>query len=701
MLITRKKHPRRGLTAALILLPAVLSGPLAYGQIQDHTADKGKNPELHITVHADRPAAAEIPSTIFGSFLEPIGRSTYGGLWAELIENGSLEDGLWSASEVVRMVREQPELLRGSQLGLPLPWEPLVSSQGNRYEPRWGDAANSSRSLEIMALPTGETGIRQRIYLPVQRTLEYDGSIWVKHLSGPGAVAVSIRKRDGGEQILSEAKLDVNSPDWTRYAFHLTLKPGEVDRLEPVSFVVSLSNDARALVDEISLMPADNIDGMDPDVIQMARDLKPSVVRFGGNFTSGYHWRDGIGPREKRVSMLNLAWGIPEYNTFGTDEFLRFCELVHAQPQIALNLGTGTPDEAADWVRYVDDHWGNKKGGLLWELGNELWGNWNTGYPARDQIGDRTRSFSEAVRKVDPTAKLIATGADPDNFREWNAVQLRNPPGTFNYLSTHFVVGVDNVQLRDASNEFIAQAAFAMPVGLAKRLGEMTEQIQQAGHDTKIAFTEWLFIGRQFGSRAAPDFTNMGGAVITGGFLNMLLDHSDIVPISDMTGILEFAGIWKRREQVYAAPAYWVLRTYAEAAPQRLLAVDSDAPTYSVEKGVNRVPDIQDVPWLDVRAALLSDGDLALFCVNRSLERDYRAVISLDGFEPAHEATAQTISASSIYDRNDEDDPNVVGVRTDHPAAGRSTSYIFPHSSVVVLRFHRVGARSGPPGQGR
>jgi alpha-L-arabinofuranosidase len=169
----------------------------------------------------------------------------------------------------------------------------------------------------------------------------------------------------------------------------------------------------------------------------------------------------------------------------------------------------------------------------------------------------------------------------------------------------------------------------------------------------------------------------------------MLLDHSDIVPISDMTGIIEFAGIWKRREQVYAAPGYWVLRSYAEAAPQRLVAVDSDVPTYSVQHGVTRTPEIQDVPWLDVRAALLANGDLALFCVNRSLERDYHAVISLQGFEPALAATAKVITAPSIYNRNDEENPDAVGVATGHPAAGRSTSYTFPHASVVVLQFHR------------
>jgi alpha-N-arabinofuranosidase len=251
-------------------------------------------------------------------------------------------------------------------------------------------------------------------------------------------------------------------------------------------------------------------------------------------------------------------------------------------------------------------------------------------------------------------------------------------------------VGTDGVQLQNATNDFIAQAAFAMSVQLGRQLDKMTEQIQQAGHhDTKIAFTEWLFVSnRQSGGHAAPDFNNLGGAIATAGFLNMILDHADTVPISDMTGIIEFAGIWKRREQVYAAPGYWVLRSYAEAAPEYLLSVESDAPTYSVEHGVNRLPDIPDVPWLDVKAARRAGGDVVLFCVNRSLTRDYRAVIDLQEFQSASEVTAKTITAASIYDRNDEDDPDGVGVTTTHLALGKSPKYTFPHASVVVLQFH-------------
>jgi alpha-N-arabinofuranosidase len=105
--------------------------------------------------------------------------------------------------------------------------------------------------------PGGETGIRQRIYLPVHRTLAYEGSLGIKHLSGASAVSVSIRKRNSEGAIFAEAKLDAASHDWTRYVFHPTLERGTVGALEPADFVISLANDGRALVDQISLSIVD------------------------------------------------------------------------------------------------------------------------------------------------------------------------------------------------------------------------------------------------------------------------------------------------------------------------------------------------------------------------------------------------------------------------------------------------------------
>ena len=642
-----------------------------------------------IQVDAAQFVGGQVPRSIFGSFLEPIGNSTYNGLWAEVLQNPSLESGLWNAGNVSRMLRDEPALTRASELGLPLPWEPLDNSQGNRYELRYGDAANSWRSLVILGVPNQPTGIQQKIYLPVHRTLEYKGSLYARHLSGSSGLAVSIRPHNSSE-VLAAAKLNAASNQWTKYEFDFHLPEGKLHRLDPADFVVEVEGDSSMEVDQISLMPADALDGLDPDEVAMAKAMETPLVRFGGNFTSSYHWKNGIGERDKRVSMLNLAWGIPEYNTFGTDEFLHFCSLIGAEPQFALNLGSGTPQEAADWVRYIYAQW-HQRNGLTWELGNELWGNWNVGSPTLDQLAARTLAFSKAVRAVDPEAKLIATGGDPDGFAKWNSVQLTNPAGTFDYLSTHFVVTNTNIQMPHATADFIAQAAFALPVGLEQKLKSQLEQIDQnpafAGK-AHIAFTEWLFIGRQPGT---PTFTNMGGAIDTAGFFNMLMRNSSIVPISNMTGIMEFAGIWKKRSQVYAAPGYYVFRMYSTAHPNRLIKVHTESGRYSVQHGVGRLPDIADVPYLDVVGALNEKMDtLTLFCVNRSLDTDIPAAIQLAGFTAGSDAQFQTLEGSCIDDTNIEDDPeHVIPMRTGAHLTANSLRHVFPHESVTVLVFHR------------
>ncbi|MGH9914748.1 MAG: alpha-L-arabinofuranosidase C-terminal domain-containing protein, partial [Pyrinomonadaceae bacterium] len=575
-----------------------------------------------IEINAANHAAYKIPRTIFGTFLEPIGNSIYGGLWAQVLENPSFEDSLWSAPNIRQRIQREPSLIRASELALPLPWEPLDATEGARYEPRWMDAANSSRSLLIMALPNKETGVRQQIYLPVERTLRYTGSLYAKHLGGAGMLNISLRERNHPERVLAQQQIKLGGDAWRRYEFALELAPNQVAPLDPIDFVIALANEERDLIDQAMLFPADNIEGMDPEMIALARDLQTPILRYGGNFTSAYHWRDGIGPMDQRVSMLNIAWGIPEYNHFGTDELLRFCRLINAEPQVALNLGSGTPEEAVAWVRYINGKWGAQNG-LVWELGNELWGDFQTGYPTLPRIATRTKVFSEAVRRIDPHSRLIGTGADPDHFKDWNAAQLTNAPDAFQYLSTHFVVRPDEVERRAPTPDFIAQAAFALPVELGRRLRDIEAQVQadpQARDKVKVAFTEWLFYSNR---ESTPSFNNMGGAICTAGFLNMLMRTADFVPISDMTGLIEFGGIWKKRGRVYGVPAYWAFRMYSNADVSVPVETRTDVESYNITEGVRRLPNIKDVPYLDVVAALNDAGDkLTLFCVNRHLTRD-------------------------------------------------------------------------------
>jgi alpha-N-arabinofuranosidase len=172
---------------------------------------------------------------------------------------------------------------------------------------------------------------------------------------------------------------------------------------------------------------------------------------------------------------------------------------------------------------------------------------------------------------------------------------------------------------------------------------------------------------------------------------DMLLRNSAIVPISDMTGIMEFAGIWKKRSQVFGTPAYYVFKLYANANIAKPVSVKVNAGSYSVAGGVKRLPDIAYVPYLDVVAALSQDGKtLTLFCVNRSLATNIATSIRLHGFAAAHVVAVHTLSSPALTDTNDEISPTrVQPVDNVESVQMEGWTHIFPHASVTVISIDR------------
>ncbi|MGA8110405.1 MAG: alpha-L-arabinofuranosidase C-terminal domain-containing protein [Acidobacteriaceae bacterium] len=654
---------------------------------------EGKPMPSAVTVHVDAGGnLGQVPPRIFGTFIEPIDNSIDNGVAAEILVNGSLEGGLWNHAMLEQMFRDQPELIESSDTtGIPLPWEPVNRAAGNRYELQVGAAANSWQSLEIMGVPDQLTGIMQRVYLPVPRTFTYNVSFYAKHLSGPATVDVSLRDRESG-QVLASAQVDATAGGWTKYHATLELKPGSVRRLEPVNFAVSVEGNERVEVDEISLLPGDAVDTLDPEVIRMAAAMNMTELRFGGNFSSYYHWRDGIGPLDKRLVAKNIAWGIPEYNNFGTDEFLEFCRLVHAQPQFDLNMGSGTPEEAADWVKYIRERY---QGPLILEMGNELYGRWQVGYPTVNEIAARTLAFSQAIRPFAQNATVLATGDVPGDFEAWNAAQLSNPPGTFDLLTTHFITGTNHVRLRNSTPDFMAQAAYAVPYGIGNNFDRMQAQIDTTpGYkDLHLAVTEWLFNSKGEGERnftnESPSSRNEGGAVMIAGTFNTFFRRNSEIRLVDMTGLMEFAGIWKRREQVFASPAYYVFKMYSAAKGQTVLPVSTDSGTYSVENGTMGYADIRDVPYVDVAATRSPDGrEITLFCVNRSIAADAPVEFDFGGFRLAPGLiSGDQIASVSRYVMNDEVEPERVVPQpiAVQVVAGKPLAITLPHESVTVL----------------
>jgi alpha-L-arabinofuranosidase len=164
--------------------------------------------------------------------------------------------------------------------------------------------------------------------------------------------------------------------------------------------------------------------GFRRDVLEAIRPLRIPILRWpGGNFVSGYHWLDGLGPREDRPRRVDLAWYAEESNRFGTDEFIQYCRALDTEPYICVNMGSGTMDEAQAWVEYANStrntHWANlrRKHGCpepyqvkYWGLGNEMYGGWQIGALEAMDYVKKARAFGMVMKRMDPSIALVGCG---------------------------------------------------------------------------------------------------------------------------------------------------------------------------------------------------------------------------------------------------------------------------------------------------
>ncbi len=177
--------------------------------------------------------------------------------------------------------------------------------------------------------------------------------------------------------------------------------------------------------------------GFRKDVIDEIKKINVPIIRYpGGNFVSGYNWLDGVGPKENRPVVLDKAWNSLNSNQFGTNEFMAWCKIVGTLPLMGLNLGTGTPEQAADLVEYCNVEKGTRwsdlrrKHGITepyrvehWCLGNEMDGPWQIGHMSADEYGYKAADAARQMRAVDKSLKLIACGSSGPGvptYLEWD-----------------------------------------------------------------------------------------------------------------------------------------------------------------------------------------------------------------------------------------------------------------------------------------
>ena len=250
---------------------------------------------------------------------------------------------------------------------------------------------------------------------------------------------------------------------------HITADPdfrlAQVDDRMYSSFIEHLG---RAVYDGIYCPehPTADADGFRQDLIELIRPLHIPLMRYpGGNFVSGYHWEDGVGPQEQRPRRLSRAWRALETNEVGTQEFIRWCGKIGAQVMMAVNLGTRGIDDACNLLEYCNHPGGTAYSDLriahgaaepfrirTWCLGNEMDGPWQIGHKTADEYGRLAVETARAMRRIDPGIELVASGSsypEMPTFPDWEATVLGHVYEDADYLSLHQYLGDTTNNMQD------------------------------------------------------------------------------------------------------------------------------------------------------------------------------------------------------------------------------------------------------------
>lgn len=480
----------------------------------------------------------------------------------------------------------------------------------------------------------------------------------------------------------------------------LDRKLGPVDRRIFGSFIEHLGRCIYGGVYEPGSKLADE-NGFRRDVLEAAKGLRIPLLRWpGGNFVSGYHWTDGIGPPEKRPRRSELAWHAEESNLFGTDEFIRYCRALGAEPYICVNMGSGTMDEAQAWVEYCngtgDTYWANFRRAngsdepynvKLWGLGNELYGSWQIGSTSAEDYVKKGRQFAAVMRLTDPTIELVSCGQW--GWTDWDRIVLDGLAQFVRYHSIHIYTGSDDYYTNVLEPHKSDQA-----LRICESLIERTRLAQKIDHPIGIAYDEWNVWYR---TRRSQELRNKGleeqydlaDALAVATFLNIFIRHCRSVELANYAQMVNvIAPIFTRPDGMFLQTVYHPLRLYAEHAQSVALDAYVDSPGLDFPNIAPGIAELGPFQSLDVSATCDSDGRaLCIIVVNRQRDQAVTARVDLqgrafDGPLAVHEVNAADVGATNSFEQ-----PELVGVLTRQvESAGSSFDYSFPAHSLTIIR---------------
>ncbi|MEO6730819.1 MAG: alpha-L-arabinofuranosidase C-terminal domain-containing protein [Ferruginibacter sp.] len=454
--------------------------------------------------------------------------------------------------------------------------------------------------------------------------------------------------------------------------------------------------------------------GFRKDVMAAVKELHPTIVRYpGGNFVSNYNWLDGVGPKSQRVPRLELAWGTLETNQFGTNEFIDYARKIGTEPYFAVNMGTGTIEEARRWVEYCNVKEGpfyaelRKKHGYpephnikYWSLGNEMDGPWQMGHMNAEDYVKKAREAAKLMVRTSPGIKLIAAGssnyragADPDH---WNQTILHELKDVIDYIALHIYVGnPDTNYYNFISTPLVLEQRTKLVKGMINQVMQTADRTNR--DPIYIAWDEynvWYRARRgdaARGKRALEEKYNLEDALVIAGFLNAFIRNADIVKMANMAQLVNvIAPIFTNETGMFRQTIFYPLQLFANNAYGTSLDVLVDCKKYSTPKffiGLGEKTTQQnDVPYLDV-SATYQNGELVLNVVNRNKDEAITTDIISQSGAFSGNFTVSEVNGPGIKSGNDFNKEIVKTIdKKAIQASGNKITYTFPPHSFTMLK---------------
>jgi alpha-N-arabinofuranosidase len=453
--------------------------------------------------------------------------------------------------------------------------------------------------------------------------------------------------------------------------------------------------------------------GFRKDVMDEVRQLGVPIIRYpGGNFVSGYHWLDGVGPKKDRPRVLDKAWNTLETNQFGTNEFMAWCKNVGTLPLMGLNLGTGTTEMGAALVEYCNIEKGTKWSDLRrshgveqpykvehWCLGNEMDGPWQIGHMTATEYGLKAQDAARQMRYVDPSLKLIACGSSGPfmpTYLEWDREVLEQCYDYVDGLSLHRYLGNTKEETGGESSKYLAMN-LSMEKQIAETLAvcDLVRGHKRSPKQLWLSFDEWNVWYRarsgdavngheQTAPHLLEEIYNLEDALLVGGIVNTLIRNANRIKIACLAQLINvIAPIFTNAKGLFRQTIFYPYSWGLQFARGNALNLLVESPTYEVAE-------MGEVAYLDIAGTLNpQDGKLALFILNRDLNKPHVVEIGWQGSTGGRVLSASVLTGDDLKAVNSFDAPQRVTPRpAEKPSTtGGQTRFEVPPRSYTVIQW--------------